>query len=259
MAEETTPTEVETAPETPVTPAETAPAPPHPLKEGGVRFEEVYRQLKEAERDNASLRERMARVEGQVAATPKPQAQQQVVYTPEQLQAFVDQGRISPAQMASQIALQHTAASEERMLKQLEHRTRATAASGEVQDYVSKIPALNSNSSAEFSKVSRIANEIADETGLAVSNPIVQRRALREAFGPLEKIAKVEQAREFDRKHADTHVEAGGGGGAAPSKADPLKNVEPERIAFWNARGYTREQMIEEAAHIRRPLRKVTG
>src|SRR6266446_10446407 len=82
-------------------------ATPHPLEPGGPRFEEVYRRMKEAEARDMENRDRIARLEGQAQVlTRQPSQPQQQTFTPDQLQALVDQGRISPAQMAHQISWQ---------------------------------------------------------------------------------------------------------------------------------------------------------
>ena len=66
---------------------------PHPLAEGGTRFNEVYARMKQAE-------ERAARIEGMLAQQQRPQTQPQ--YTPEQVAAYlqqqVDRGEITPMQ-----------------------------------------------------------------------------------------------------------------------------------------------------------------
>ena len=227
---------------------------PHPLQPGGVRFEEVYGKWKAEERAAQMLREENDRLRTQPQA-PQTQSQTPQFYTQDQLQKFVDEGKISLAQMSGQLALQAKELAKQEMRAELAQTSRVTSAQAEINEYISKLPKLNDTASPEFQKVTRVAWEIAGELGLDVKDARVQKRALREAFGPLDRITSAERTREYDRRHADTHTETGGGGGTRQTQADPLKNVEPARIEFWKSRGYTREQMIEEARFIRRPLR----
>ena len=213
---------------------------------------------KRAEEDALLLRERVARLEGEAASkaqTTQQQTPQTQFYTQDQLQKFVDEGKISLAQMSGQLALQAKELAKQEMRAELAQTSRVTSAQAEINEYISKLPKLNDTASPEFQKVTRVAWEIAGELGLDVKDARVQKRALREAFGPLDRITSAERTREYDRRHADTHTETGGGGGTRQTQADPLKTVEPARIEFWKSRGYTREQMIEEARFIRRPLR----
>ena len=211
MAEEETPvpnTVVETPEETPV--VETT---PHPLEPGGKRFDEVYGRMKSAEREAMEMRDRLTRLEGQaqVLAQPKP-ASQKTWYEPQELQTLVDQGRITPAVMADQIAWQRNQQGQQQVMQTLKWQQTAQTALTEVNQYIEKMPALGQTSSPEFSRVARAAHEIADEMGLTVQDPRVQRRALRETFGTLDKMTKVETTGKFNRDHADTHAETGGGG-----------------------------------------------
>ena len=203
-----------------------------------------------AEAEAGMLRERVARLEGQAEkakATP-------AVYTVQQLQAAVDAGQISPALMADQIAWQRTEQAKREVRQEFVREQKVGTASNEIHQYTEKVPALLDSASDEYRRVYRAAAEIAEELDRPVTDPIVQRRALREVLGGLDKVAAVKAERQFDRANADTHAEAGGGG--APVKGgDPLKHIDPVRMAFWKQRGYTREQMIEEAKYVTRPVR----
>ena len=253
MADEETP-----VPETVVEPTETAPEPeaqPHPLEEGGKRFNEVYGRMKSAERETMELRDRLARVEGQQQILSRPVApQQKTYYEPQELQVLVDQGRITPAVMADQIAWQRQQQGNQQVLQTMRWQETARTALTEVNQYIEKMPALTSTSSPEFGRVAKAAHEIAEEMGLTVQDPRVQRRALRETFGTLEKLTKVDTAGRFNREHADTHAETGGGGGRQESggKADPLKGIPKAQIEFWRSKNYTQKQMEAEAPFVRR-------
>ncbi len=244
--------------ETPVVDAPQPEAPeaePHPLEPGGKRFKEVIAQKNAAEQQVVEMRERVARLEGaEQARRPTPQnPPQQQVFTPAQLQALVDQGQITPALMADQLAYQRQKEGEERMMQRLKFERIATTAMSEVQQYIQKMPALSNTSSAEFQKVAAAAQEIAEELQLNIQDPRVQRRALRETFGTLDRLAQAGQAREFDRAHADTHSASGGGGGAQPKKdKDPLAGVSKQQIDHWKRLNYSQKQMEAEAPFVKR-------
>ena len=256
MAEETETTETTETPaataetqqtaET-ATPAETTK--PHPLEPGGERWNEIYRERSEYKRRADALQSELDE-----ARKHQPPAQPQT-YSQDQLQQWVDQGKITPAQMAGQLALQAKDMAKSEIRQELRQDQIRSVANAAVNTYLAKLPALHDRTSPEFARVAASAQDIADELGLPVTDLRVQHRALRETFGPPDKLARVERDRDFDRRHADTHTETGGGGGRRPDTKDPLKDVEPARLQHWERLGYTREQMVKEAAFIRRPLR----
>lgn len=258
MADETTTETTETESPVPQT-VETTEAKPHPLSEGGVRFDEVYRRMKDAERREGETRERLANVEGRLQAA-QPQAQPPQFYTQEQLQALVDTGRITPAVMANQLAWQHRVGLKQELKQEFAQERKQSTALDEVKTYITKVPGLSDTTSRDFSRVAAAAREIADDTGMSMDDPRVQRRACREVFGPIETITDRQKTRDFSRQHADTFVETGGGGGTTEDgKPDPLKGISKEYIKHWESRGYTREQMVKEAPYVRRAPRKVAG
>lgn len=210
---------------------------------------------REAENQVKEYAERLARLEGQASVLARPaQAPPppQQTYTPQQLQELVDQGRITPALMADQIAYQRQQQGNQELLKTLAQQRRTEAAMGEVNQYITKMPALSQTTSAEFRKVAAAAHEIADEMGLPIQDARVQRRALRETFGSLDKLAEVGKAREFDRENADTHAASGSGGGRTePRVKDKLAGIPPEQIAFWKAKNYSQKMMEDEAVFFR--------
>ena len=237
-------------PEPVVTESAPTPEPPHPLQPGGARFEEVYARMKQAE-------ERVARFEGMLSAQQRPVTPNQpTLVDPQQLQALVDQGRITPMQAADflakqnaqQIATQTTLAA----IQAQQLNAKLQSASQEVNQYIDRIPSLRDNLSAEFKRVSDEAYRISDEMGQPVTDLRVQRLALRAVYGPLERLAQAGQHREQSRSASVPHVESGVGRSPAPATRgdDPLKDVDPTYLQFWQARGYTREQMLEEAKYI---------
>lgn len=225
---------------------------PHPLEEGGVRFNEVYRRMKEAEERERQTAERLARVEGQLTerqqAPPQPK---QNFWTHEQLQSAVDAGRLTPAQMAAQLSWQAKIEAKQEIKQELSYERKLTGAQDEVRQYLTHVPALKTPTSPEFQRVKDAAWEIADEMGLPVEDPRVQRRALKQELGSLDKLARGKQASEYNRVNSNTYAETNPGGQMA-SKPDPLKHVPQRLMDHWKRLGYTQERMVAEAKYVRR-------
>ncbi len=256
MAEETEQTQETVAAETQETQtAETeqqTTETPHPLQPGGARFEEVYARMKQAE-------DRAARMEGALAQAQQQQrpAQQGPVYVdPAQLQALVDQGRMTPMQAADvlskqnaqQAAAQYTIAATQ--AQQL--NAKITSASQEVNQYIDKMPTLRDSASPDFIRVRDEAYRLSDDMGLPVQDFRVQRAALRTTFGSLDRLASATQVRAQSRDASLPHTESGAARGPSAAKpgSDPLKDVDPAYVSFWKSRGYTQEQMLAEAQYI---------
>lgn len=223
----------------------------HPLEPGGKRFAEVYGEMKDARREAQELRERLARVEGQIQSRPEP-AKEPTFYTHQQLQMAVDQGKITPGQMSDQLAWQRAQEMRRDIERtQVENERKRTAVS-EINQYIEKIPSLMTSGSPEFNRVARAAREIAEETGKSMDDPVVQRRALREAFGTIDKVTAIKRATDMPRgqNNMDT-TPSGGGSIAAGGKVDPLRNVPQVFKDHWKRLGYTQERMIEEAKFIK--------
>lgn len=251
-----TPTEVVVEPTSVVTPEVTPEVTPdvHPLEPGGKRFTEVYAEMQDARREAQAMRERVARLEGQQSVTQQQAQPKQEFYTAEQLQGYVDAGKISPAKMADQLAWQRAELKGREMVQQQHVMARHQTALNEVNQYIAKMPALMNQGSPEFATVARAAREVAEDMGLSVDNPVVQRRALREAFGSIDKVAKQTQAREVARQGSDTFTETSGGGGGdtdTTAAKNPLKGVPQHYLDHWKRVGYTHQQMVDEAKYIK--------
>lgn len=222
----------------------------HPLEPGGERFSAVYKDMKDSQREAAALREENARLKAERAKAPTPAAEK--FYTHQELQKMADAGQITPAQASAQLAWQERQLAKREIRTELQQERRNETALGEVQQYMRALPKLRDVTSTEYVKVRTAAEEIAAEMDLDITDPRVQRRALRESFGTLDKVTATAKTREFARQNADTHAETGRGGGSEDTqKKDPLKGVPSHYLEHWKRRGYSREQMIEEAKWIR--------
>lgn len=232
----------------------------HPLEEGGVRFNEIYARMKAAEDRERAKDERLARLEGQAQALRQPPLQQPTVYTPQQLQQAVDQGLVTPMVAADILARQNAETAAIRTVAQAEQLRQANdrlkSAGTEVNQYMDRIPSLRDTNSPEFRRVADAAYRISDDMGLPVTDLRVQRVALREVYGSLDRMANTSQEREASRRASLPHVETSLGGTrpmGAPQSADAWKKDIPQvHLDHWKRRGYTDDQMKEEAKYIRK-------
>ena len=258
-------------PETPpaeiVNPPEPEVSNPHPLEPGGPRFEEVYGQMKEYRREAEQLRAERAAWQAAQTQQQRPQPQQQ--FTPEQvadyLQQQVDRGQITPmaaTNALSQFNAQRVAtATAVQVEQQRAFNAKLQEAANEVNQYIAKVPALRDTSSDDFKRVSEAAYRVSGRLGLPVTDYRVQQTALESVYGGLDRIAKAGQTRQQSREDSLPHTETQMGRGSAPAPQkqagdDVLKGVSHEYIRFWEKRGYTRAQMIEEAKYVTKEPRK---
>lgn len=219
-------------------PAAAEPTPVHPLEPGGERFEQVYARMRTAEADRDAYRRQL---ETRPAPATPPAAPQ--TYTPQQLQTMVDAAQITPAQMAAQLVIQGKAEAKAEMRQEWQTQQRSGRANDEVREYLKRAPALMNPSSAEFAKVSSAAWEIADELGLEVQDPRVQRRALREVMGALDKVPTV--STRAPAPYAET--QSGGGSSTQRPAESIFKGIPEWQLAYWRTQGYSQKDMEAEA------------
>jgi hypothetical protein len=127
------------------------------------------------------------------------------------------------------------------------------SAKTEVDQYLGKVPALRDSSSQDFQRVAEEAYRLADDMNLPVTDLRVQRAALRATYGSLDRLQTQQRTQQQSRDASLPHVESGNARGSVPAPrpgADPLKDIDPAYLSFWEKRGYTREQMLEEAKYI---------
>ena len=233
----------------------------HPLSEGGARFNEVYARMKAAE-------DRAQRMEGFIQAQQQQHTQQRqptgpVVFSHQQLQQSVDQGQITPMAAADILASQRSQQNAVAVTVEAERmRTlndKIIKAGNEVNQFIERIPSLRDNMSAEFQKVATAAYAAADDMGLPVTDVRVQRVALKQVYGSLERVAQQSKDKQVSRDASLPHVESnvGSAGKQVDKGADPLKGVPSEYLEFWKKKGYTRERMIDEAQYVTRAPRKM--
>lgn len=220
----------------------------HPLEPGGERFTEVYAQWKAAERALQAKDQEIAAMRQQAqSAAPPPQP----FYTEQQLQSWVDAGQITQAKMAAQLAWQAKEQAKQELKQELLVEKRMTSAADEVRQYMDAVPALLNESSREHAQVKRIALDIADDLGRSIQDPVVQRRALREVYGSLDRVKASGGAVDHMRRSELPPIDAPGGGRESTQRTDTgLKGVPAHYVKHWERLNYTPEQMAEEAKWI---------
>ena len=249
MAEETVAeTQAEVVVETAQGAESVAEAVKHPLEPGGERFEEVIRQKNEARADAEFWRKQAETLRVSQAQPVQPQPQKKV-YTVQELEQARTAGQISDGQMMDILAYQRAQEARQQTVRDSLTQSRQQEATREVREYLTTVPAAGNTSSPEFSKVAVSAYEIAEEMGLDVTDPRVQRRAFRETFGPLGKLASVNRAKDFSRSNADTHVESGGGG-EPTRETNPLVNAPKQLVDHWKSLGYSEQRMKDELKYV---------
>ncbi len=249
----------EVADAAPVEPSAESPSPssPHPLEPGGYRFNEIYARMKRAETEARELRDRTARLEGAEQARQRP-AQQPTpqFFTPEALQGYVDAGRISPAQMANQLAWQQAQVAQAQAIKLQQVKQGLDTAEQTVRQYMSKIPDLRNQNSSEFKRIETACHKLGTRMGLPPTDIRVQEAALETVYGGLDQVERRTAIRDQDRRsrvpHAETASYGAGGGEPAAQDANPLAGIPQEQIDFWTRMKYTPKRMAEEARFYRK-------
>lgn len=237
----------------------------HPLEPGGERFSEIYANWKTAERE-LELKDReiaaLKQSPGGAAASQQAQQPKQQFWTDEQLQAAVDAGQITPAKMAAQLAWQAKEQGKIEIRQEQDVARKFATAADEVKAFMAKVPTLGDERSTDFSRVKRVAFDIADEMGLTIQDPRVQRRALREVFGTLDKVDTAQGAVDRSRRSDGIPVDGGasGAGGFVAGGGNPaLKDVPAMYLKQWEKLNYTPEQMAEEAKWINVGIARRSG
>ena len=225
-----------------IPPAEpTAPPaePTHPLAEGGVRFNEVYGEMKAAKAKAEMLERRIAEIE-----TARTQPTAPATYTAAQLQAMVDAGRVTPMAASDQLAWQRAEESRLRGQQDAEQRQLVQEAQADIDRYlVAKPDALGDP------RVLTAARQLMRETGWRETDPRLARRALREVYGAPERVETTQRQQEASRQAgAGSPVEGRSGGGASGggNANDPLKGAPQYLTEFWDQMNYSREQRLKE-------------
>lgn len=201
---------------------------PHPLAPGGRRFEQVYAQGKQAQRDAQELRERLVAAEAKIEllsgkSTADDTADKE--YSWAELETFIQQGRITRADA--------NAHREEVTAKKLEARiknnfvtetrqaTREQTLVQTVQDYLTAVPNAKIEGTPERIRLEEEYEWLASVQGVDLTKvsgaqrAALQVSAFRNVYGSLDSFKQ--------RGNTRTETSQGISGGSAPStkKANP--------------------------------------
>lgn len=174
---------------------------PHPLAPGGRRFEQVYAEAKQAQRDSQVLKERLAAAEARLDMLTKPaQADENKEYSWAELETFIQQGRITRADAEAhreEVVTRKLAGKiKGDFTNETREATRQEVLTRTVQDYVAAIPAIAVEGSAERIRLDEEFDFVASIQGLDPAKLTdTQRRAfqvsaLRNVYGPVDSLRK---------------------------------------------------------------------
>jgi len=218
----------------------------HPLQPGGRRFEQVYAEAKQAERDLIAERERRiaaeAKLDGLSLSTKPATETAEQEYTWTQLEEFIQQGRITRADAEA-----HREAINVKKLKSTlrddftkentEHE-KARVLTASIAGYLQAAPNVNVTGSEERNRLDQEFDWLVSVHGVDVSKLTdvhkkqLQVMALRNVYGPLDSLVK----RTAPAK-GETHQGLPGGTKPRPS-ANPdqaiLDGLTKREVAHYN-------------------------
>lgn len=202
-----------------------------------VRFKEVNDRAKSAEEQVRAANERIARLEAQ---QQQPPAQQPI--TIETVFDAYERGQITETQKDQWVIHLAKESAKQEFGQVIGQTALLMRSQSVVESYAKEIPAVNDTSSPEFQELKQTYQELLNEG--APNTVATQAKALRMTFGPIK--PKRTNAGEHTRQRADTFLEGAGGG--AGLGTDPLKDVPDAQRQYWKTKGYTKDQMLSEAA-----------
>ena len=236
---------------------------------GGADGESVYQrklyrenrqlqdQLQSEAVEKARIEERLRLVEER--ATKKPEPQPQTLWSVAQVEAAVDEGRISRTeaeQYKFEILLPHQTrqaqqtADRERGQREAQQRPIANAAR-ELQSYIAVAPYLTDDKDPRTIEIAQRALELQRDYGLAIpgdSNSFVAKAlAVKQSLGSLDALKKKGEVRSLTRNGISTHAEGGAGGTDSRGSDDVVKQVDPAFVAEWRRTGADDEQVKKYA------------
>jgi hypothetical protein len=170
------------------------------------RLDQVLGQLRSERDKSGQLEDRIAKLE---TAASQPQTHQ---YTATELDAFVNEGRISQTQASEILLKQAEQRTEARIESEVSSRTAAIARDStlgtEMSAYVDKVPDLQDTSSEVFGRVQQEFNYLTGTLGMPSDSIETQLAAVRGVLGPVNSIG----ANQPSTRRVETHQETGGAG-----------------------------------------------
>lgn len=196
---------------------------PHPLAPGGRRFEQIYAQSKQAQRENATLKDKLAAAEARLSA-PAPEPAKE--HTWAELETLISQGRITRADAeayreevrSKQIAKQVR----DDIRNETRTQTREQQLDASMNEYFRAVPATLVDTSQERARLEEEFDFLASINGVdpsqveGVQRKALQLNALRNVFGTLDSVKS---------RTATTRTETHQGlAGGSPPSSKPNKD-----------------------------------
>lgn len=179
----------------------TKPKGPHPLKPGGMRFEQVYAKGKQAERDLAHERELRIAAEAKLEVltkTPGDIPEGEVEYDWPKLEEFIAQGRITRADAEAHRELVRDRKLTRQIADNFEKKSntvnRNTILTASIAQYVDATPAIMVEGSEDRVRCDEEFDWLASVQGVdaskldETSRKALQLTALRNVYGPIDSV-----------------------------------------------------------------------
>jgi hypothetical protein len=214
----------------------------------------MHRRAVQAERDAADLRERLARLEGELTARREPPAEKpKPEPTIQEVVKAMEEGTVSAAQGAAYIAKK--TAQEERQKERAEEEAQKPikTAQQHIDEYKQLIPGLNKHHQ-RWSEVQTEYNRLVNTLGIphSLSTEVL---AVEKVFGSVEAIRKKRDMDKTDREGARFHSERGGGA-ASNEKAPDHTKASKDQVALWEKLGVSAEDRAAEWEYIKQRMSK---
>lgn len=221
----------------------------HPLEPGGKRFNQVYARAKDAESKYQQERERAARLEGELEAMkrqpPATKAESAPArYTEAQLQAFVDEGKITTGQalayQAETLRTETKQMVDQKIQDTLSSVTKQSSLQKEVERYRKVIPDIDTPGTEARQKLEKEFTYLVN-MGYDLKDPKTEILAARAAFGDPAVLEAKHNARTLVQGR-DTMQDIPASGRPKPAEKDPLKTLTPAQKTHY-------ERMINKGVY----------
>ena len=207
-----------------------------------VRARKEYRARKAAQEQLATERLEKARLEGELKALKEKPAEPKApdkVYNLAELQAAVDGGQLTQAEMTAYLVKQEAKRIREESNREAQAQKPIELAKSEINEYFQFVPDLADKSSETFKKAAQEYAQLL-ERGLP-DNKVTEALAVKIAVGSLDRLRKRQEVANNTRNGAQFHAETGAGGTQTP-KAPDISKAPVYLVESWDRKGTTPDQ-----------------
>jgi hypothetical protein len=214
----------------------------------------MHRRAVQAERDAADLRERLARLEGELTARREPPAEKpKPEPTIQEVVKAMEEGTVSAAQGAAYIAKKTAQEERQRERDQEAAEKPIRTAQQHIDEYKQLIPGLNKHHQ-RWSEVQTEYNRLVNTLGIphSLSTEVL---AVEKVFGSVDAIRKKRDMDKTDREGARFHSERGGGS-ASNEKAPDHTKASKDQVALWEKLEVSAADRAAEWEYIKQRMAK---